>query len=283
VESPAAYAESIGFLHALTDAGFGTSERFRGSISSDMPFGGGCKGGFMKPSLPQEAYDAIADAYAALVDTKPHNACYERPATMSLIGDVQGKSILDMGCGTGSYAKWLVERGARVTAVDANEKMLAHARRRLAGDATFYLANMEEPLDYLQDESFDGILSALAVTYVQHHAALFAEFRRVLRPGGWFVFSTEHPFFSYAYFKVEDYFETREVSCEWEGFGEKVLMKSYYHSLGEICGALSDEGFVIERILEPKPVKEFEKASPEDYRKLMKFPLFICFRARKTV
>jgi ubiquinone/menaquinone biosynthesis C-methylase UbiE len=240
------------------------------------------EGGFMKSSLPQEAYDAIADAYAALTDTKPHNAYYERPATKSLIGDVEGKSILDIGCGPGAYAQWLVEKGARVTAVDANEKMLAHARRRVGGGAAFFLANMEEPLSFLEDDSFDGILSALAVTYVRDHKPLFAEFRRVLRMGGWFVFSTEHPFFSYAYFHVENYFETREVSCEWAGFGEKVLMKSHYHSLGEICGALSENGFVVERILEPKPIEEFEKASPEDYQKLMKFPLFICFRARKV-
>jgi SAM-dependent methyltransferase len=219
----------------------------------------------MKPSLPQEAYDTIADAYAAVIEAKPHNAYYERPATLSLIGDVREKSILDLGCGPGAYARRLAESGVRVTAVDANEKMLAHARRRVGGKAAFHLANMEEPLDFLAEESFDGVLSALAVTYVRDHKPLFAEVRRVLRPGGWFVFSTEHPFFSYAYFKAEDYFETREVSCEWTGFGEKVLMKSYYHSLGEISAALSDNGFVIERILEPKPASEFEQASPEDY------------------
>jgi 2-polyprenyl-3-methyl-5-hydroxy-6-metoxy-1,4-benzoquinol methylase len=81
------------------------------------------KGALVKTPLPQDAYDKIADAYAAITDTKPHNAYYERPATKSLIGDVRNKSILDIGCGPGAYSEWLADNGARVVAVDANEKM----------------------------------------------------------------------------------------------------------------------------------------------------------------
>jgi SAM-dependent methyltransferase len=238
------------------------------------------KGALLKTALPQDAYDKIADAYAAITDTKPHNAYYERPATQSLIGDVKNKTILDIGCGPGAYSEWLVDRGAQVVAVDANEKMLSHARNRLGGRATYHLANMEEPLTFLGNNAFDGILSALAITYVRDHKALFAEFGRVLRDKGWFVFSTEHPFFSYRYFNIENYFDTREVRCDWTGFGGKVSMISYYHSLGEISEALSANGFLIERVLEPKPTKEFEKNNPEDYRELMRFPLFICIKAR---
>jgi hypothetical protein len=123
--------------------------------------------------------------------------------------------------------------------------------------------------------------AGLAITYVQNLKGLFAEFRRVLRDRGWFVFSTEHPSFSCEYFKVGNYFDTKEVSCDWKGFGEKVRMPSYYHSLGTICDALADNGFVIERILEPKPTEEFRRADAEEYQKLLQFPLFVCIRARK--
>lgn len=236
----------------------------------------------MKPSLPHEAYERLADAYAAITDTKPHNAYYERPATQSLIGDVRGSMVLDAGCGSGAYTEWLLDRGATVVALDANEKMLSHARRRIGNRATYYQANLEEPLPFLADASFDGILSALTVTYVRDHAALFAELRRILRIGGWFVFSTEHPFFSYRYFHLEEYFDTKEVSCTWTGFGDKVLMPSYHHSLGAITEALAANGFVIERMLEPKPTDEFRAAAPEEYEKLCRFPLFICIRASKV-
>lgn len=235
----------------------------------------------MKRSISNDAFDILADAYAAQTDTKPHNAYYERPATTSLIEDVVGKNILDAGCGTGFYSKWLLDRGASVVAIDASEKMLSHARQLTENRALYYHANMEETLSFLDTDSFDGILSALAIGYVRDQNELFAEFCRLLRAGGWVVFSTEHPFFSYRYFKLEKYFETQEVSCYWTGFGEKVCMPSYYHSLGTICEALSKNGFAIETILEPKPTDEFLAADPERYERLMKFPLFMCIKARK--
>ena len=46
-----------------------------------------------------DAYETLAEAYAAVVDTKPHNAYYERPATLSLLPEVRGKRVLDAGCG----------------------------------------------------------------------------------------------------------------------------------------------------------------------------------------
>lgn len=236
----------------------------------------------MKKNLAYDAYEQLADRYAELVDTKPHNAYYDRPAVQSLIGPVEGMDILDAGCGPGVYAEWLLERGARVTAFDASDKMVEHARKRVKGRAEIYKADMEEPLDFLAGASFDGVLSALAVTYVKDHAGLFAEINRVIKPGGWFVFSTEHPFFAYRYFGIKNYFETKRVCCDWDGFGGSVAMPSYYHSLGSIADALSRSGFLIEKIVEPKPTEEFREADAHGFEKLMKFPLFICFRAKKT-
>lgn len=58
-----------------------------------------------------DAYEKLADAYAAMVDTKPHNAYLERPATLSLLPNVKGKRVLDAGCGPGVYSEWLVKHG----------------------------------------------------------------------------------------------------------------------------------------------------------------------------
>jgi hypothetical protein len=119
------------------------------------------------------------------------------------------------------------------------------------------------------------------ITYVKDHVSLFKEFNRILHCDGWFVFSTEHPFFSYRYSNIENYFETKEVGCDWHGFAKVVTMPGYYHSPGSISDALTDNGFVIERILEPKPTARFKEIDAVDYQKLMKFPLFICMRTRK--
>lgn len=241
------------------------------------------RGDLMKKNLAYDAYEELADLYASLIDTKPHNAYYDRPAVQSLIsGSVEGMKILDIGCGPGVYAEWLAARGAVVTAVDASDKMVEHAKKRVKGKVEILKADMEEPLDFFGDDTFDGVLSALAITYVKDHSRLFAEINRVTKKGGWFVFSTEHPFFSYRYFGIKNYFETRRVCCDWEGFGKTVNMPSYYHSLGSISGALSGNGFVIEKILEPKPTEKFKEVDGHSFEKLMKFPLFICFRAKKV-
>ncbi len=90
-----------------------------------------------KKSKPvaQDTYNAIAEAYAQRIDTKPHNAYYERPATLSMLPDVCGKTVLDAGCGPGVYSEWLVAHGAKVVALDANRKMVRFARQRLGGKA----------------------------------------------------------------------------------------------------------------------------------------------------
>jgi len=235
----------------------------------------------MNKSLPHDAYEALADDYNAMIETKPHNAYYDRPAVQSLVPGVSGKAILDAGCGSGVYAAWLINKGAMVTAIDASEKMLSHAKNRLGNKAELILANMEEPLSFLQNESFDGVLSSLAIAYVHDHYALFKEFSRVLKTNGWFIFSTDHPFFNYEFFKLDNYFETTLIEYTWKGFGKLVNMPSYYHSLGSLTGALNDSGFVIEKILEPKPTEDFKINDERNYNELMKFPSFICMKARK--
>src|SRR6185295_9048869 len=59
--------------------------------------------------LAFDAYEAIAERFAVLATSNAYNACYERPATLSLLGDVRGKRVLDAGCGPGIYAEWLLD------------------------------------------------------------------------------------------------------------------------------------------------------------------------------
>jgi len=140
-----------------------------------------------------EAYDELADSYAEEVRENPYRAHLEFPATTSLIPDVEGKRLLDAGCGTGVYTKWLLERGAEVVGVDASEAMLDCARQRVGDRATFHQADLGKPLDFLAADAFDGVVSPLTLGYVEDWREPFAEFARVLAPGGVLVFSTVHP------------------------------------------------------------------------------------------
>jgi 2-polyprenyl-6-hydroxyphenyl methylase/3-demethylubiquinone-9 3-methyltransferase len=65
-------------------------------------------------SIGGTAYSEFAERYAAIAPTKAHNALYERPATMSLLGEVCGLQVLDAGCGPGICSEYLARGGATV-------------------------------------------------------------------------------------------------------------------------------------------------------------------------
>ena len=227
------------------------------------------------------AYEELAEAYAARVDTKPHNAYYDRPAMLSLLPDLAGKRVLDAGCGPGAYAERLVALGAEVVAVDVSPKMVALARERLGDTVEVHEADLREPLSFLADGSVDVVVAPLVLDYVRDLAPVFAEFHRVLRAGGLLVFSDGHPLFDFLFFGTEDYFATEEVGCVWKGFGVPVYVPGYRRPLSAMLNPLIDAGFAIDRILEPRPTEEFRRAEPEDYERLMRKPGFWCVRARR--
>jgi SAM-dependent methyltransferase len=232
--------------------------------------------------LAQEAYDELAEDFAAMIDTKPHNAYYERPATLSLLPDVRGKSVLDAGCGPGVYSEWLAGHGADVVALDANEKMVRLARQRLGDSARVILADLESPLEFLADASFDLIICPLVMDYIRVWDGTFSEFYRLLRPGCCLVFSIGHPFYNYDHFRqTSNYFDVELVEFTRRGFGKSVKMLSYRRPMSAVIDPLLKAGFVLEQILEPLPTEEFKQADPDDYEELIKAPGFMCLRAVK--
>lgn len=78
----------------------------------------------------------IIEGYNKWACTYEHQAnpliMLEENITLAMIGDVQGKRILDVGCGTGRYCTLLAERGALVVGIDPSSQMLEQARRKAA-------------------------------------------------------------------------------------------------------------------------------------------------------
>lgn len=223
-------------------------------------------------------YQEFADRYAAEVDTRPLNAHYERPAVLSLLPSLAGTRVLDAGCGPGWYAEHLVEQGADVTAIDAAPRFVELTRARVGDGARVLQADLSRPLDFAADAAFDLVLSPLALHYVQDWDALLRELARVLRPGGLLVFSTHHPVMTWQLYRTPDYFATELLKSEWDAVGTVAL---YRRPLTAITEALAGAGFVIERLVEPRPTKAYRGASPEEYERLMKSPWYLVVRARR--
>ena len=228
-----------------------------------------------------EAYEKLAEKYNERIEDKPHNAYYDRPNTLRLLGDVGGKHILDAACGPGKYAEILLGKGAQITGFDISPKMVRYAQKRNNATDHFFVHDLSKPLDMFHSEQFDVVLSALALHYIEDWNPVVQEFYRVLKKGGEVVISIEHPFFEYTYFKSKKYFEIEAVRAIWRGFGGKVRVPSYRRPLMECIQPFTDNGFYIEQVVEPLPVEEFEKLDPRHFKELNEFPAFMCLKAVK--
>jgi SAM-dependent methyltransferase len=133
-------------------------------------------------------YDGVADWYEReLAATELGDS--SRRIVVRLLGDGVG-DLLDVGCGGGSLAAELAERGWRVTGVDVSEDQLSLARGRgievVRADAT----DLPFP-----DASFDAAVSVFTHTDIDDFPSAIAETARVLRPAAPFVYLGVHPCF----------------------------------------------------------------------------------------
>jgi SAM-dependent methyltransferase len=229
---------------------------------------------------PPFSYDSIADAYAAGIDAAPYNALYERPAMLSLLPEVAGARVLDAGCGAGWYTEQLLARGAHVTAIDESAALVRHTRQRVGDAADVRVHDLSQPLSCAEDASFDGIVSALVLHYLRDWSAPLAEFRRILKPGGWLLFSTHHPAADAALFHPDRYLDVEPVEDWWEWVG---AVHFFRRPLCEIINPLADAGFAIERLVEPIPTDAFRQAKPESYERILRQPNFLIIQARPLI
>jgi ubiquinone/menaquinone biosynthesis C-methylase UbiE len=102
---------------------------------------------------------------------------------------VEGETLLDVGCGDGLIAFGALERGAaRAIFSDISEDLLDESRRlaRELGvlDRCHFVRAAAEELSPIPDESVDVVTTRSVLIYVKDKRRAFAEFHRVLRPGG---------------------------------------------------------------------------------------------------
>jgi SAM-dependent methyltransferase len=223
-------------------------------------------------------YDGYASNFAEAAADNAYNAHYDRPAVLGLLGDVGGKRVLDAGCGPGLYAAELVARGASVVGFDQSIDMVRHARGRLGPDVTVRQHDLDTPLDWLPDESFDLLVMALVIHYVHDRVRALRELRRVLRHDGRLVLSTSHPTADWL-FEGGGYFDETYIEDEWSC---GLVARFWRQPLERWFAECQEAGFVVERLVEPRPVAAMAERYPEEYAKLSRQPGFLTLRLAKA-
>ena len=227
-------------------------------------------------------YKEFAEAYVKHTESSSHNTYYERPAMFSILSTLNFNKVLDAGCAGGIYTEWLLERGADVVAIDINHQMVEFTKQRINNRAKVYQADLNQPLTFLPDNVFDLIVSSLTLHYLPNWTTVFQEFNRILLPEGLFLFSTHHPFTDFLLFEKFNYFTQELIEDKWHNFGEQpVKVRFYRRPLNSMIASLINTGFVIENIIEPRPIKECQKLYPQDYKKLSTKPWFLIILASK--
>jgi ubiquinone/menaquinone biosynthesis C-methylase UbiE len=208
-------------------------------------------------------YDGLADWYDTAFQPAPLES--ETWHTLvQLLGDGSG-ALVDVGCGTGSYAEGLAELGWRVTGVDHSEDMLRRAQAK--GINTVRSEATVLPLD---DASFDAAISIFTHTDVDDFAGLVREVVRVLRPGAPFVYIGVHPCFVGPHSVYDVGKQVPELQPGWyrrtgryveapgisRSSGLRIQVGASHLPLGLFLQTFLDAGLQLERVEEP-PQREY--------------------------
>lgn len=222
-------------------------------------------------------HDALGEHFAAHATNSTYNAYTDRPAMLKLAGDVDGLHVLDLGCGAGHYTAELLKLGAaRVVGVDGSETLLRAAQQRLGDQVILHHHDLEEPLAFLEGQSFDLAVMALVYHHIDAREQLLDELRRVLRPDGTLLVSTTHPTSDWTYFGGSYYADDRVEFPLSTEFTIKYWRMTLQKFLGEFLGA----GFVLEDLVEPRATEEARLLDPRRYDRTQTAPSFLAIKLR---
>ncbi|WP_182069501.1 class I SAM-dependent methyltransferase [Bacillus haynesii] len=241
-----------------------------------------------------QRWNRFADSYAATHTEQGdiHKEVFLNPVIFSLIETVKNQKVLDAGCGEGYLSRMLASREAVVTAVDYSPRMLEIAKERTPDELHIHYRHGNcEDLHFLDDQSFDIIISNMVIQDLANDEKAFQEMHRLLKDGGCFIFSILHPCFvtpesgwertkdgQKLHWNVDRYFYEGAYEQPLDG-EEKMFL--FHRTLTSYINTIIKTGFQLEAIEEPRPSKEMLKKYPS-FEEDLRCPDFIVFKLRKA-
>lgn len=217
-------------------------------------------------------WKALAESYEA-ARTRPDSfdVLMEFPAQLSLIGNVAGKRILDLACGSGAKAIHLAHQGAReVVGVDISETFVNDVARIEPPPTTRFLRGDISRLGEIEGLSgrFDIVLLLNALGYADDELVTLRAIRALTDDDGAFILARAHPL-RFAVERSEStgvdlgaaYHDRSPFSytSKWDG---KTTLTHRAATFGDTVNLLVDAGFWIDRVLEPTLTEEQRRQFP---------------------
>lgn len=208
---------------------------------------------------------------------------YSLPAFVAFIGDIQGKKILDVGCGEGYNTRIFAQKGAKVIGIDLSKEMiqLAQEEEKKTNLNIEYFASSWTDLSQF-DAEFDIVLSTMALMDGPGYEQALKEFYKVLKPSGELFFSITHPCFltpGYVTLKdingasthrvINNYTKEGPWEFTWQlseradkSDARSVSSTSYHRMLSTYINQLLKAGFILKEISEPLPSEKACEQNP---------------------
>jgi len=248
------------------------------------------------------AWDKIASLYHKKYLIKTNTVHYgplcPGENKLKLLGNICGLRVVDLGCGAGQNAISLAKSKAVVTAVDFSSRQLIEAEKlALKEEVSIKFINSDvADMPVLKDEIFDIAISACTMAFVPDLEAAFSEAYRIIKTGGNFIVSVMHPL-QYIldgeedamYFNSAYPFKPRLLKWRWDFEDRSIRFQHYLRSISEYHNCLTKAGFMVKKMLEPKPTLNtphisLSKEIMKDYPYIAgHLPVTLIFVARKPM
>ena len=243
------------------------------------------------PTDNAAAWDRHAAWYQATAawatDVATYGAGMPTEAELKLLGqNLQGKRILELGCGGAQCSIAFAKQGALAIGVDFSGEQLAFARRLVEREGVKVELHQRDLADlaFIRAATIDAAFSAYAFGYVEDLDRVFRQVHRVLKPDAPLAFSLPHP----AYDMIDDeadppllirrsYFDRTPIEYEWHG----VPFTDYRRTIGDLYSSLLRANFRVDALLEPEPREEGSR-SPFWRETFRMVPRTLIVRARKV-
>ena len=216
---------------------------------------------------------------------------------LHLFGDVTGKKMLEICCGSGHSLKYHADRNAgELWGVDLSQRQLENARAYLRENgysAKLLCAPMEAELD-IPTDYFDFVYSIYGIGWTTDLQGTFHKIASYLKKGGIFIFSWHHPLnycVAWSCGERRDVIENGQLIFNRSYFDESYFTMPVDGSEIILCNrkistyvnALAEAGFAVERMVEQTDQKTMESTDEESdkTKKAKMLPISVCFKARK--
>lgn len=221
----------------------------------------------------------------------------EKEINLLDIKKIKNKRILELGCGGGQCSVFLSKNGAKCSGIDISVNQIQYAAKLAKKEKVniAYRVGSGEDLGFFKDNEFNIVLAVFSMQYIKNLKKCLNEVRRVLKNGGKFIFSLDHPFYSVVSpktMKVENNYnydgpnETVKTSNiikkeKWRnGNAQKFIF--YFRKISDIYKGLVESGLRVEEIIEPVSHNGNDPWKKVYSKKLSKYiPSTIIFVAKK--